>query len=233
MPQPAAGSTRAQQGSVRRPELQGLRALAIILVVVYHVWIDRVPGGVDVFFLLTGFLLTGGLVRAAEARTLDVRRQWSRTLRRLEPAAAVVRDATHPSAMALRTGAVDPAPCSRHLCRSTTTGCVSRTGTARPCAGHAPVRPLRPRLRAEPAGRPRLLCGTARADVYPRAPPWTRLPDIPSNLTFLDIADTVCDTARCPAVIGNIVVYLDDNHLSATYSTTMADLLAEPLRTTQ
>jgi peptidoglycan/LPS O-acetylase OafA/YrhL len=47
-----------------------------------------------VFFLLTGFLLTGGLVRAAERGALDVRLQWSRTLRRLIPAAAVVLVAT-------------------------------------------------------------------------------------------------------------------------------------------
>jgi peptidoglycan/LPS O-acetylase OafA/YrhL len=94
VPQPSAMSTCARKGTVHRPELQGLRALAIALVVVYHVWINRLSGGVDVFFLLTGFLLTGQLVRAAEARTLDVRRQWSRTLRRLIPAAAVVLVAT-------------------------------------------------------------------------------------------------------------------------------------------
>ena len=48
-----------------RPELQGLRAVAVTLVVVYHVWFGRVSGGVDVFFLISGFLLTGQLVRAA------------------------------------------------------------------------------------------------------------------------------------------------------------------------
>jgi peptidoglycan/LPS O-acetylase OafA/YrhL len=73
-----------------RPELQGLRALAVVLVVVYHVWINRVSGGVDVFFLVSGFLLTGQLVRAAERGDLDVVRRWSRTLLRLTPAAAVV-----------------------------------------------------------------------------------------------------------------------------------------------
>lgn len=50
-----------------RPELQGLRGLAAGLVVVYHVWLDRVSGGVDVFFLVTGFLLTAQLVRGAPA----------------------------------------------------------------------------------------------------------------------------------------------------------------------
>ena len=89
-PGPSAPRAQAPAGAAYRPELQGLRALAVTLVVVYHVWIDRVSGGVDVFFLLTGFLLTGGLVRAAERGALDVRLQWSRTLRRLIPAASVV-----------------------------------------------------------------------------------------------------------------------------------------------
>ncbi len=77
-------------GSGYRPELQGLRALAVVLVVVYHVWINRVSGGVDVFFVVSGFLLTGQLVRAAERGDLDVRQRWSRTLLRITPAAAVV-----------------------------------------------------------------------------------------------------------------------------------------------
>jgi peptidoglycan/LPS O-acetylase OafA/YrhL len=93
-PGPSGPRAQAPAGAAYRPELQGLRALAVTLVVVYHVWIDRVSGGVDVFFLLTGFLLTGGLMRAAERGALDVRLQWSRTLRRLIPAAAVVLAAT-------------------------------------------------------------------------------------------------------------------------------------------
>ncbi|MBP2472752.1 peptidoglycan/LPS O-acetylase OafA/YrhL [Crossiella equi] len=73
-----------------RPELQGLRALAVALVAGYHVFSDRVSGGVDVFFLLTGFFLTGGLLRAARRGTLDVVRQWGRTLARLLPAMVTV-----------------------------------------------------------------------------------------------------------------------------------------------
>jgi peptidoglycan/LPS O-acetylase OafA/YrhL len=73
-----------------RPELQGLRALAVVLVVVYHVWVGRVSGGVDVFFVVSGYLLTGQLVRAAQRDDLDVRRRWTRSLARLVPAAAMV-----------------------------------------------------------------------------------------------------------------------------------------------
>jgi peptidoglycan/LPS O-acetylase OafA/YrhL len=84
---------RAQTKAGYRPELQGLRALAVTLVVVYHVWFDRVSGGVDVFFLVTGFLLTGQLYRAG-ASPLGLRRRWGRTLLRLVPSAAVVLAAT-------------------------------------------------------------------------------------------------------------------------------------------
>ncbi|GAA5160629.1 acyltransferase family protein [Amycolatopsis dongchuanensis] len=69
-----------------RPELTGLRALACVLVVIYHVWLGRVSGGVDVFFLLSGFLFTGQLVR----RRGDLLATWGRTLRRLLPAALTV-----------------------------------------------------------------------------------------------------------------------------------------------
>jgi peptidoglycan/LPS O-acetylase OafA/YrhL len=69
-------------------------------------------------------------------------------------------------------------------------------------------------------------CGVNRADVYRPTPPWADLPDVPPNVTFVDIADAVCDAERCPPVIGNVLVYMDDNHLTATYSTSMSDLLA-------
>jgi peptidoglycan/LPS O-acetylase OafA/YrhL len=74
-------------------------------------------------------------------------------------------------------------------------------------------------------------CGVARADVYPDVPPWAEIPDVPANVAFVDIADAVCDPDRCPPVIGNVLVYLDDNHLTASYSTSMADLLAGPIQT--
>ncbi len=70
-----------------RPELQGLRALAVV----YHIWFNRISGGVDVFFVITGFLLTGQLARAAERGSLDLTRRWSRTVVRLvRPTIAVL-----------------------------------------------------------------------------------------------------------------------------------------------
>ena len=88
---PTTGTPRQpRDGSRFRPEIEGLRAVASLLVVVYHVWIGRVSGGVDVFFALTGFLAAGQLLRATERGGVDLLGQWGRTLRRLVPPAAVV-----------------------------------------------------------------------------------------------------------------------------------------------
>ncbi|MGD9529800.1 MAG: acyltransferase family protein, partial [Pseudonocardia sp.] len=73
-----------------RPELHGLRAVAVALVVAYHVWFGRISGGVDVFFVITGFLLVGRLARAAPAGPLPLARMWARNAARLVPAAAAV-----------------------------------------------------------------------------------------------------------------------------------------------
>ncbi|QJY44849.1 acyltransferase family protein [Pseudonocardia broussonetiae] len=89
-PAPAAPGPSVAAPRRFRPELQGLRAVAVALVVVYHVWFNRVSGGVDVFFVITGFLLTGQLLRATGRTAVPVLRQWARTLGRLLPAALVV-----------------------------------------------------------------------------------------------------------------------------------------------
>ncbi|WP_433407545.1 acyltransferase family protein [Saccharomonospora azurea] len=77
-----------------RPELQGLRALAAALVVVYHVWLDRISGGVDVFLFVSGFLITGQLFRASVRGRIEFRPFWGRMFKRLLPAALTVLVAT-------------------------------------------------------------------------------------------------------------------------------------------
>src|SRR5690625_7370200 len=55
-----------QADSRFRPDIQGLRAVAVGLVLLYHAGITWIPGGfvgVDVFFVISGFLITGMLVR--------------------------------------------------------------------------------------------------------------------------------------------------------------------------
>ena len=53
-----------------RPEIQALRALAVALVVTYHLWPSALPGGfigVDVFFVISGFLITALLLREIDS----------------------------------------------------------------------------------------------------------------------------------------------------------------------
>jgi hypothetical protein len=76
--------------------------------------------------------------------------------------------------------------------------------------------------RADPEAPP---CGIERAQVYGPEPPWALLPGLPGNVRFLDLADRVCGPAFCPAVVGNVLVYLDDNHLTASYARSMAPLV--------
>jgi len=77
--------------TVFRPEVQALRAVAVASVVLYHLWPNRLTGGyvgVDVFFVISGFLITSHLTRGPERPRL--RDFWARRIRRLLPAASVV-----------------------------------------------------------------------------------------------------------------------------------------------
>ncbi|QCU77542.1 acyltransferase [Citricoccus sp. SGAir0253] len=74
-----------------RLDIQGLRAVAVLLVVVYHAGVPLLPGGyigVDVFFVVSGYLITRGLMRRAEASgTVDLVDFYARRVRRILPAA--------------------------------------------------------------------------------------------------------------------------------------------------
>jgi len=88
------GSGRPAARRGLRPEVQALRALAVGLVVIYHLNPSFLPGGfvgVDVFFVISGFLITGHLLREA-SRTGGVRLRdfWAARARRILPAALLV-----------------------------------------------------------------------------------------------------------------------------------------------
>ncbi|MEU3472427.1 acyltransferase family protein [Rhodococcus sp. NPDC006774] len=79
---PPSGTHRPPQ----RRDLNGLRGVAIALVVVFHIWMGRVSGGVDVFLTLSGFFFTASLLRSAEAgASLNPFTRITRVLRRLGP----------------------------------------------------------------------------------------------------------------------------------------------------
>ena len=76
-----------------RPEIQALRALAVMLVVVYHLWPQTLHGGfvgVDVFFAISGFLITSLLLREIDrTQRLSLSGFYARRARRILPASLV------------------------------------------------------------------------------------------------------------------------------------------------
>lgn len=77
-----------------RPDIQGLRAIAVGLVLLYHAGAPFLGGGfvgVDVFFVISGFLITGMLLRQSlETGRVDLADFYARRIRRILPAATVV-----------------------------------------------------------------------------------------------------------------------------------------------
>ena len=95
----AANTTRGPVGvtggapakGTYRPEVQGLRALAVLMVASYHIWLGKVSGGVDVFLLISAFLLSLSFIRKVEGgRALNLRGYWAHVFQRLLPAVSVV-----------------------------------------------------------------------------------------------------------------------------------------------
>jgi peptidoglycan/LPS O-acetylase OafA/YrhL len=83
--------------TILRPDIQGLRAVAVSMVLVYHLFPHRFTGGftgVDVFFVISGFLITSHLLAHPPASARDLATFWSRRIRRLLPAASLVLLAT-------------------------------------------------------------------------------------------------------------------------------------------
>ncbi|MEI8023473.1 MAG: acyltransferase family protein [Actinomycetota bacterium] len=79
--------------SYHRPDIQGLRGVAVLLVVIYHTGI-ALPGGfigVDMFFVISGFVITQVLMREfEETGTIRLRNFYARRARRLIPALSLM-----------------------------------------------------------------------------------------------------------------------------------------------
>ncbi|NKY24754.1 acyltransferase family protein [Nocardia gamkensis] len=102
---PGAVAPAGPQGDAGgyRHDLDGLRGVAIALVVAFHIWFGRVSGGVDVFLVLSGFFFTGSLLRGAESTgTVRVLHTAGRLARRLLPALVTLLAAVVAATVLLR-----------------------------------------------------------------------------------------------------------------------------------
>jgi len=77
-----------------RTDIQGMRAIAVLLVILFHVFPTTMPGGyvgVDVFFVISGFLICGLILRDTEKNGyFNALSFYDRRIRRLLPAASLV-----------------------------------------------------------------------------------------------------------------------------------------------
>ncbi|MGE0024002.1 MAG: acyltransferase family protein [Hyphomicrobium sp.] len=100
-----------------RPDIDGLRALSIIAVVFYHFGVPAFDGGfvgVDVFFVVSGYLITGIVVSDIRAGRWSFQRFYERRARRLLPTLAIVLAATFAASFVITTP-MDLGPVSKSM----------------------------------------------------------------------------------------------------------------------
>jgi peptidoglycan/LPS O-acetylase OafA/YrhL len=76
-----------------RPDIDGLRAIAVSIVIAFHAFPDFAPGGfvgVDVFFVISGYLISGLILKELEDGRFSFRSFYSRRIRRIFPALILV-----------------------------------------------------------------------------------------------------------------------------------------------
>src|SRR5215469_3204823 len=96
--QPVAPKLQASEVSAAahlkyRPDVDGLRAIAVLAVIVFHAAPRLLPGGfvgVDVFFVISGFLISGIILRALSRKSFSLFGFYARRIKRIFPALIVI-----------------------------------------------------------------------------------------------------------------------------------------------
>jgi peptidoglycan/LPS O-acetylase OafA/YrhL len=113
--------TAASHDALYRRDIDGLRAIAVLAVIGFHAFPRAVPGGfvgVDVFFVISGYLISGILFREAE-RGIDLAEFYVRRVRRIFPALVVVLTAVTVSGRLVLTNA-DYSALQKHIAAGAT-----------------------------------------------------------------------------------------------------------------
>ena len=79
-------------------------------------------------------------------------------------------------------------------------------------------------------GRDAARCVLDRSEVFAERNPVPTYPGMPASAAHVDLSDLICEPESCPPVIGNVLVYRDGSHLSATYVGTLTSALGDAVR---
>lgn len=81
----------------------------------------------------------------------------------------------------------------------------------------------------EEKGEDSLECAIEREKALPTESPFSKLTDVPQNIHYADFSDILCEEDYCKPVKGNVLIYRDAHHITATYAKTMAPLIKKEI----
>lgn len=72
-------------------------------------------------------------------------------------------------------------------------------------------------------------CSVEKEKTISKTPAWDKLPNPPSNVTYVDYTDYICNEDKCPPIVGNIVGYIDKSHMTATFNKTFTPIIRKDI----